>query len=53
MTIVENSQNDINLDRNENGDNNRNEGKQDSAFNQLLQIQLLIQKHSGLRDLCK
>ena len=53
MTIVENSKNDINLDRNENGDNNRSEGKQDSAFNQLLQIQLLIQKHSGLRDLCK
>ena len=53
MIIVENSQKDINLDRNENEVNNRSEGKQDSAFNQLLQIQLLIQKHSGLRDLCK
>ena len=25
----------------------------DSSFNQLLALQLLIQKHSGLKELCK
>ena len=25
----------------------------DSSFNQLLSLQLLIQKHSGLKELCK
>jgi hypothetical protein len=27
--------------------------KIDSSFNQLLSLQLLVQKHSGLKDLCK
>ena len=26
---------------------------EDNSFNQLLSLQLLIQKHSGLKDLCK
>ena len=30
--------------------NNNNDHK---AFNNLLQLQLLIQKHSGLKELCK
>ena len=25
----------------------------DSSFNQLLELQLLIQKHSGLKEICK
>ena len=31
---------------------NKNENK-DSSFNQLLSLQLLIQKHSGIKELCK
>ena len=29
------------------------EKKEDNSFNQLLSLQLLIQKHSGLKELCK
>ena len=29
------------------------EEKEDNSFNQLLSLQLLIQKHSGLKELCK
>ena len=31
----------------------RNINENDSSFNQLLALQLLIQKHSGLKELCK
>ena len=36
-------------------DSNTQETKkdEDNSFNQLLSLQLLIQKHSGLKDLCK
>ena len=39
----------------ENNDNNQiNEKlKDDNSFNKLLSLQLLIQKHSGLKELCK
>ena len=30
-----------------------NNNKNHKAFNNLLQLQLLIQKHSGLKELCK
>ena len=30
-----------------------NNQSSDSSFNQLLSLQLLIQKHSGLKELCK
>jgi hypothetical protein len=33
-------------------DENTNENN-DRSFNQLLALQLLIQKHTGLKDLCK
>jgi len=29
------------------------ENNEDNSFNQLLSLQLLIQKHSGLKELCK
>lgn len=32
---------------------NTNNNKSHKAFNNLLQLQLLIQKHSGLKELCK
>ena len=39
---------------NENVDKNIiNPQDPDSSFNQLLSLQLLIQKHSGLKELCK
>ena len=31
----------------------KNSNDNDSSFNQLLALQLLIQKHSGLKELCK
>jgi hypothetical protein len=31
----------------------RGNNKSHKAFNNLLQLQLLIQKHSGLKELCK
>ena len=39
----------------ENNDNNQiNEKlKDDNSFNKLLSLQLLIQKHLGLKELCK
>ena len=30
-----------------------NNGEKDKSFNQLMNLQLLIQKHSGLKDFCK
>ena len=30
-----------------------NHNDKNNAFNRLLQLQLLIQKHSGLKELCK
>ena len=32
---------------------NINNNQSQKAFNNLLQLQLLIQKHSGLKELCK
>jgi len=39
----------------ENNDNNQTNEKleDDNSFNKLLSLQLLIQKHSGLKELCK
>ena len=39
----------------ENNDNNQTNEKleDDNSFNKLLSLQLLIQKHSGLKKLCK
>ena len=31
----------------------QNENEKDDSFNQLLNLQLLIQKHTGLTELCK
>ena len=33
--------------------NDSNTINNDSSFNQLLALQLLIQKHSGLKEICK
>ena len=33
--------------------NTKNNNDIDNSFNQLLNLQLLIQKHSGLKELCK
>ena len=43
------------FNENELKDNNiiKEEIKEDDSFNQLLSLQLLIQKHSGLKELCK
>ena len=38
---------------NENKIINNEEIKNDNSFNQLLNLQLLIKKHSGLKELCK
>ena len=56
MSIFEKSINSINFGKGENGGNFKREEKtinKNSAFNQLLELQLLIQKHSGLKELCK
>ena len=48
--------NSIKSKESENGGYYIEDGHQDdknSAFNRLLQLQLLIQKHSGLKELCK
>ena len=39
----------------ENNDNNQTNEKleDDNSFNKLFSLQLLIQKHSGLKELCK
>ena len=53
---VKNIKNSINLCIKEKMGNYRREEKDDNtnnAFNKLLQLQLLIQKHSGLKELCK
>ena len=47
----------IQIEENKNVENeiketNNNEDK-DKSFNQLMNLQLLIQKHTGLKDLCK
>ena len=34
-------------------DDNYNNNGNDNSFNQLQALQLLIQKHSGLKELCK
>ena len=43
------------LNQIEHNDNNiiNEEVEDDNSFNQLLSLQLLIQKHSGLKELCK
>lgn len=48
------SRNNINNDtiNNLNEINNKSNNENDSSFNQLLTLQLLIQKHSGLQELC-
>ena len=56
MSVIKNIKNSINLKIKENADNYRRDEKEDNknnAFNKLLQLQLLIQKHSGLKELCK
>ncbi len=51
------SDNDINIiiKGNKNDLENQSSDKEskDNSFNQLLSLQLLIQKHSGLKELCK
>ena len=34
-------------------DDNYSDNNNDNSFNQLQALQLLIQKHSGLKELCK
>ena len=56
MSGIKNIKNSINLHIKENANNYRREEKDDNqnnAFNNLLELQLLIQKHSGLKELCK
>lgn len=56
MSILEKPKNDINFDKKENGGNYKREEKsykRTNAFDKLLHLQLLIQKHSGLKELCK
>ena len=52
--IKENYKNIENLDgQNHKIINEINLKNSDNSFNQLLSLQLLIQKHSGLKELCK
>ena len=53
MSILDNT-NYSNINENE-GDYKREENydNKTKAFDKLLQLQLLIQKHSGLKELCK
>ena len=55
MSDTKDIKNSINLYIKENIGNCTREEKDDdnNAFNKLLQLQLLIQKHSGLKELCK
>ena len=48
-------QNNYKINQLENNDNNQTNEKleDDNSFNKLLSLQLLIQKHSGLKELCK
>ena len=39
-------------DKKEIENDSKKENTQDDSFNQLLSLQLLIQKHSGLKELC-
>ena len=41
------------LNNDEKFDDNLNIKENDSSFNQLAALQLLIQKHSGIKELCK
>ena len=51
--IKANYKNIENLDGQNNLINDINYKDSESSFNQLLSLQLLIQKHSGLKELCK
>ena len=51
--IKENYKNIENLDSQNSLINEINLKDSDNSFNQLLSLQLLIQKHSGLKELCK
>ena len=56
MSILYDESNTINIEKNDNSINLRKEdipNNKPIAFNRLLQLQLLIQKHSGLKELCK
>lgn len=48
MSILKEEKNTINLNRTNDG-----ELYKTTAFNQLLELQLLIQKQAGLKELCK
>lgn len=41
------------IQKNSKIDKTQNENTKDDSFNQLLNLQLLIQKHTGLKELCK
>jgi hypothetical protein len=54
--IVKEHKNSIKTKESENGGiytEEENKKDNNSAFNRLLNLQLLIQKHSGLKELCK
>ena len=56
MSTLNGENNTIDLDTNGNDSNLKKEDNPNNkpiAFNHLLQLQLLIQKHSGLKELCK
>ena len=55
MSILIDKSNSINIENNDNNNLRKedNPNNKQIAFNQLLQLQLLIQKHSGLKELCK
>ena len=56
MSILKEEKNTINLNRTNNDEYFKREEKSTEktpAFNQLLQLQLLIQKQAGLKELCK
>ena len=56
MSILKEEKNTINLNRTNNAEYFKREEKSSEktpAFNQLLQLQLLIQKQAGLKELCK
>ena len=56
MSILKEEKNIINIDRKNNDGHFKREEKikdKTPAFNQLLELQLLLQKQAGLKELCK
>ena len=53
MSINQVIHNNAKIVENENKANEEIKEDNDNSFNQLLNLQLLIQKHSGLKEICK